>query len=629
MFFLAILSFGMLAFWDLTSVNLDAEAEWKLIDCDRGKKHPSRISCISGCDISYKQAKEFIRAPRLNKDDREAAYLRRVGAAYLRDLIAGKNNLAKQGNGDEKNNAYFAAQYTKGLDHSPLNGLLTAEGIANYEKLLRALKTEKQEDFNEIVRAPGAIRKFTNPQGAFTFSLEGSDSSLFSIEEFPKISSPQAAAQMIENYLLSLCRDVQFSVYGSKLKRSGNDSAIAAAIKILRGLGDSYQGPRTPQGTIDETVLFRGNSYGNLIGPYLSQFLLQPIKFIPSTVFPPALGMENLPQHVMIQSEQLYPIASERNFGIIYEDFVSIQNGYIPQPYEYSDYDATLKRYIINGRDLASYVHCDGPYQAYYNALTILFNNSMNFSKASPYSNGTIVNEDPFVSFGFFDVFSLMGTAAGEAGKAAWAQKWRAYRTLRPEAFAGLVHNAKISGSNPFDLDESLFNSPSGIDLLSLVLAKNKEQGADTYLLSLTYPEGSPLHPSYPSGHATIAGACITIIKAFLDDTAKLENYIHPLVKPDPSNPSVLIPLHNEGESEMTVASELDKLAFNIAIGRNFAGVHYRIDAEQGIRLGESVAIKLLQDHAVKMTEQTFTGFVLTKIDGTRIRITAKSVHKL
>ena len=51
--------------------------------------------------------------------------------------------------------------------------------------------------------------------------------------------------------------------------------------------------------------------------------------------------------------------------------------------------------------------------------------------------------------------------------------------------------------------------------IMKIFYARNEKQGAKTYLLGLTYPEGSPLHPSYPSGHATLAGACITVIKAF------------------------------------------------------------------------------------------------------------------
>ena len=79
----------------------------------------------------------------------------------------------------------------------------------------------------------------------------------------------------------------------------------------------------------------------------------------------------------------------------------------------------------------------------------------------------------------------------------------------------------------------------------------------------------------------------------------------------------------------MTVGSELDKLASNIALGRDFAGVHCCADGDEGILLGEEVAIRLLQDRARIYNEQGFNGFELTKRNGQRIRITANEVINL
>jgi hypothetical protein len=39
-----------------------------------------------------------------------------------------------------------------------------------------------------------------------------------------------------------------------------------------------------------------------------------------------------------------------------------------------------------------------------------------------------------------------------------------------------------------------------------------------SYLLPQAYPEDSPTHASHPIGHATIAGACVAILKAFFDE---------------------------------------------------------------------------------------------------------------
>ena len=44
----------------------------------------------------------------------------------------------------------------------------------------------------------------------------------------------------------------------------------------------------------------------------------------------------------------------------------------------------------------------------------------------------------------------------------------------------------------------------------------NRGDKHGTYLLPLAFPEGSPIHPSYGAGHATVAGACVTILKGLV-----------------------------------------------------------------------------------------------------------------
>jgi hypothetical protein len=60
-------------------------------------------------------------------------------------------------------------------------------------------------------------------------------------------------------------------------------------------------------------------------------------------------------------------------------------------------------------------------------------------------------------------------------------------------------------------------------------------------------------------------------------------------------------------------------------MGRDFAGIHYRSDAEAGIRLGEDVAIAMLQD-LVDTFAEDFTGFKFTRVDGTPVEIANQSV---
>jgi len=70
----------------------------------------------------------------------------------------------------------------------------------------------------------------------------------------------------------------------------------------------------------------------------------------------------------------------------------------------------------------------------------------------------------------------------------------------------------------------------------------------------------------------------------------------------------------------VTIGDELNKLANNVALGRDWAGVHYRSDGVDGLEVGEQQAIGLLLDYSRTYREQ-FNGLNLTKFDGTHITI--------
>ena len=104
----------------------------------------------------------------------------------------------------------------------------------------------------------------------------------------------------------------------------------------------------------------------------------------------------------------------------------------------------------------------------------------------------------------------------------------------------------------------------------------------------------------------------MTILKAFFDADFAL---------PDPVVPSVdgstLVPYTGP---TLTIGTELDKLGSNISIGRNIAGVHWRTDGDEGMRLGEQVAIGILRDY--RMTRPEPLGdFEFTSFDGDPITV--------
>lgn len=477
-------------------------------------------------------------------------------------------------NGDDASLPRHMASFTKGLPHTQLGEVEPGA----YETLLRALATGKQIDFESLQRGSGM--KFVNPQSSFAFQLEGADSHRPGMPPAPTFGSPEAAADMVELYWQALARDVPFNAYET--------SAVAnAAISDLSHL-TAFHGPRA-NGTVNSGTLFRGNVAGGLTGPYLSQFLWKPIP-VNSTIV-----------------DQRYRVpAAGIDYLTSYPEWFVLQTG-VP-PFRSPVFDPS-PRYICNGRSLAEWVHFDFLYQAFHNAALILLNQGPeNLLDVNPYLNPTnpyksTKVETGFATFGAPHICCLLGRACEAALKTAWFQKWQVHRRLRPEEFGGRVHQTKLGAVN-YPVHADLLNSPA----LDAVFAAN-----GTYLLPQSYAEGCPLHPSYPAGHATVAGACSAMLKAFFDETEIVTDCV--VASADGLS---LTPLT---DIALTVGGEINKLAFNVAMGRNFAGIHYRSDAESSFRLGEDVGIALLQDWVGTYTED-FEGFQFTRLDGSPVRIT-------
>jgi hypothetical protein len=79
------------------------------------------------------------------------------------------------------------------------------------------------------------------------------------------------------------------------------------------------------------------------------------------------------------------------------------------------------------------------------------------------------------------------------------------------------------------------------------------------------------------------------------------------------------MPYTGPDAGSLTVGGELNKLAGNIAIGRNGAGVHWRTDYDRSLLLGEEIAIRLLQEQSILYNEGG--GFMFTRFDGTCVKI--------
>ena len=176
--------------------------------------------------------------------------------------------------------------------------------------------------------------------------------------------------------------------------------------------------------------------------------------------------------------------------------------------------------------------------------------------------------------------------------------------------------------ANTLNIDElkSVRDALEASGLLELVRAHNKANngttGEENILLPMAFTEGSPMHPTYGAGHATVAGACVTVLKAFFNGEKELPTTLQPTIDDPNTGKSKLV---DSGCGPLTVEGELNKLAANISIGRDWAGVHYYSDYVESLRMGEEIALGILEEQKMMFSERFSMN--LNSFDGVPISI--------
>lgn len=481
----------------------------------------------------------------------------------------------RSGNDDDRRYSNKIASFSKGLPHQA-NGEVD---LSAYSAMISAIESQNSAAFEAIPM--GGDRKLVNPQSGLAMDIEGRDSFSLWMRPAPAFASREIAAEISENYWMALLRDVPFSQYA-------NNQIAAAAAADLSLYGDDFKGPKNAKGTVSPELLFRGLTSGDAKGPYMSQFFYHSCKF----------GANDVNQ----QMKTARPISDGgANYGTDFTAWLSLQNGISPQTGDILD--PTL-RFVRSGRDICQFVHVDVLFQAYFQAFLILSGIGAPFDQANPYLNSA--TQEGFGTFGGPHVAALLCEVSTRALKAVWNQKWVVHRRLRPEVYAERVDRTAFHGAS-YPVHPEILNSVNSQARLGGHLPPGNA------FLPLAFPEGSPLHPSYGAGHATVAGACVTVLKAFFDESFVIQNP----VEPDPTG-QVLLPY--SGSDTLTVGGELNKIASNIALGRNIAGVHWRSDGTESMKLGEELAIGIMSDQKDCFNEQ-FSGFTLTKFDGRTVTI--------
>jgi len=523
--------------------------------------------------------------------------------------------------------------FTKGLPHDYKTGLIKQE--EDFEKFVEGICTGDPEIIKETplgIQAKGKlrwksskgkkvnkIRAWESAGAGLTFDLQAPDAQAVTMPPAPALGSEALTAEMAEVYCQAVLRDIPFSEFSTNPK-------VKQCLDILNRFDYFKNGERNENLlTIDN--IFRGFTYGDKVGPYISQFLLAGNNGLAasgsSLEFKANEGKIN---YGAITIDQRVRRAKAIDYMTSWPEFYDVQNGADFGGTE--EYVGKERRFITSGRDLATYVHYDALYQAYLNACLLLLNAGAPFDPGVPFQIADEKDKQRgFAHYGGPHILTLVTEVATRALKAVRYQKFNVHRRLRPEALAARLYKKTA-------ILKSVSNNPATKRLEKIYneLKKNKVFGLldKNKLLPMAFAEGSPMHPTYGAGHATVAGACVTILKAFfehglsinIDESGETIGFSKKEGKyafvPEKNGYSLLT---TPTAQPLTVEGELNKLAANISIGRDWAGVHYYSDYKASLLMGEAIAIGLLEEQSIMYNPAENFSLTLPKFNGKIIKI--------
>lgn len=438
--------------------------------------------------------------------------------------------------------------YRKGLPHDR-NGIVSSK---QFQRLVLALQ-EHDEDRLATVKVTAPLN---NASTGWSHTLIGAPLSSFEYHTLPSFRSDTMAPYMAELYAMALTRDVPFRAY-----------ATDPGVQLMCGHLNELELFPQVRGKITPYNIFRGTMAGDVVGPYISQFLYVDV--------PGPYG----PQ------PQQYPAPSPTNYLTTWEEAVVAQRGVadpITIPLE-------AARYIMTGRDLASYVrlHLLEPYANTHRILQGI---------GAPHNQGL------GRAYPDWDITTTLSEVGRTAMLAAWSSKWRSLN-LCPEAYAIEVERVFRAQKNYFGVPDVLLNSG---------IVHYLQNTTGSHVLSQASPGGAPHYPSVPSLHATVAGASITVIKFFYDVDSVIA-----MVAPTPDGTTLV-----DTGLTTTIGYELDKLASNIGAARSWEGANYHAGTIAGLKLGEAVALSCLSD-LIHRYRQPLT-VTLPKFSGRMVTVSNK-----
>ncbi|QPH52294.1 hypothetical protein [Pontivivens ytuae] len=565
--------------------------------------------------------------------------------------------------------------------------------------------------------APGTppnVRNWESPLAGLQGVLQGPQPMEIAQAPAPRLGGSELTAEMAEVYAMALLRDVSFEEMKDPATPAAGGITVGEIVAELGALpwfdlgadvvdeGTLHEyrrrdarlrDPETPNEpahpVLDTQNLFRGSAPGAKDGPQISQFMLignvgrgNPADRAPGADGTPVadspadgfinFGVQRVDQRVNVHLEG-------RDHMTDWALWLDVQNGADVRgtdAYMNEGSGAILPRFMGTPRDLATYVHFDQLYQAYFNACLLMLESGVPFDLGFP-SGSSHATRGSFATWGGPHVLSLVTEVATRGLKAVRFQKFQEHLRGRPEQLAAMITlaangKADLLGTSRMGFEtmvaELEHKAPKIMHAISTHNgAQNAARAGDAsifprvggtgshtlpdisaknYLLPMAFPEGSPMHAAYGAGHATVAGACVTVLKAFFEmsdgspgepgvgrpltlERAKTDETLwtrktmagfgldNVYVADDANQRLSLKPSDHYTPADITMEGELNKLAANVSIGRNFAGVHFYTDYYDSLRLGERIAIGIMQEQLA--TYRDCITMRMTSFDGDRI----------
>lgn len=568
----------------------------------------SRKSSTLRADLSKAKRSQILSQINLAEDDYDVFRARKVS---IDNKVDNHQHPRKRGAFydlsvyNDGSDDYYPYVFAKTMTHDPTTGFIKK---ADGDKLITAVKINTQENLEAVPRDPGATRKFEAIQASNGQINEGGQAYSFDFDASGYgMDTERHMFEMMEVYAKVLARDIPFVNFAT-------DGTISTLVTELNKFSAGAISAPVDTGSITPGTLFRGIGPDELVGPYVSQFLLHDFMY------------GNL------EVQQLYLVEQNSNSMISNAGWLANQNGVTGGASTYEP----AKKYVYSPRALASIVHRDPLFQFYYNAALVA-NLTMN---PVGFDNSTI-NSTVWTDGGGPSILAAVTDVALGALHATWYQKYGLTLCVRPEVMAQRIYLSHSNGTLRTNVPklQDVYDNSNICNILPLVNADNIAHGGEAlggqnYHLNVLYNEGSPTHPSLPAGHAVISGACCTVLKAMItthDNMGAKLPWVggsRTALIADATGDN-LVSYGGIDVGNMTIVGELNKLASNIAIARNMAGVHYRADGDLGILSGEEYAITYLQDKIKEFGAHEngmFVGFDLEKFDGSRVLIKADEV---